>query len=513
MRLFYIVLSLLLLPSAAMAQDAVDSIGLPESARIIPDSALYHYAVSATATSSTRHTPFWLLNNRLGLSSLDKNNGYLRAGFFRRMPHQKRFEWGFGADLAVPYNFTSNFVVQQLYGEIRYRSLELGLGSKNRYMGFTDPELSSGDMTFSLNARPVPQLYFAMPKYEAVPGTNRWLAFKGFFGLGMFSDWRWESSHVGPKGRWNSKVLYNSKALFMRIGDPDRHPVTFEGALEMASQFAGTLHLYDSKLDKEVSVTPPHGFVDLIKGIIPLASSSDGADGNNLLMSDVSNCYGNHLGQWAAALNFNPRSSEWKFRTYYQHFFEDHSMMFFDYLWRDMLLGFEVTFPKNRFIEKFLYEYLITKDQAGAVYHDKTPDIPYQVSGRDSYYNNGLYIGWEHWGMGMGNPLLVSPIYNADHSLTFMHNRVKAHHFGFTGRPTDELWYRALISYTRSWGTYDTPTPNIKRNFNMLLEVAYAPRRLKGWDFRAAIGTDGGSLVGPSFGAMLSIKKTGWLKL
>ena len=76
---------------------------------------LYRWMVEGNAATSSRHTPFWLMNNRMGLSSLEKNNGYMRAGFFREMQHDRRFSWGFGADIAVPYNYTSRFVIQQLY--------------------------------------------------------------------------------------------------------------------------------------------------------------------------------------------------------------------------------------------------------------------------------------------------------------------------------------------------------------------------------------------------------------
>ena len=106
--------------------------------------------------------------------------------------------------------------------------------------------------------------------------------------------------------------------------------------------------------------------------------------------------------------------------------------------------------------------------------------------------------------MGMGNPLIISPVYNA--------NRIKGHHFGFSGRPTAEIAYRALLSFTRSWGTYDNPTPTILHNVNALAEVTYSPRRLAGWDFRLGLGADGGDLLGKSFGAMLTIRKTGWIK-
>ena len=80
--------------------------------------------------SSGQNTPFWLVSNKMGLSSIKKNNGYIRMGVFRDMDEDRKFSWGAGVDLVGAYNFTSSFVIQQLYGEIKYRCLGAMVGSK-----------------------------------------------------------------------------------------------------------------------------------------------------------------------------------------------------------------------------------------------------------------------------------------------------------------------------------------------------------------------------------------------
>ena len=465
----------------------------------MPDSI--HYSVEAnTSFSSGENTPFWLANNRFGLSSIKKNNGYLRAGIFRDAhKNGKRFAWGAGVDLAVAYNFTSTFIVQQLYGELRYRCLSLTVGSKEFSSGFNNPRLSSGNMLFSTNARPIPQARIEIPEYTVVPLTKGWLAVKGFFSYGMFTDDKWQKSFAAPGSKRTEHVLFHSKGGFLRIGDPDRFPVQLEGGLQMAAQFGG------ESIRGDAVIKMPHGIKDWLKVII---LSSGGAD---TPIGEQTNVYGNHVGDWNFALSWNSKDSPWKVKLYYDHFFEDHSMMFMEYTWHDMLLGVEASFPKNPVVSTFVYEYLYTKDQAGAVYWDHTPEIPEQVSGRDQYYNHSIYTGWQHWGMGIGNPLLISPVYNRNHLIDFQHNRIKGHHFGFEGDPLPWLSYRVLMSYTRSWGTYDDPTSRVLKNFNTLFETTFTPEKLKGWSGTLSIGSDGGSLLGPSFGAMLSIKKTGWL--
>lgn len=489
---FNLFISGLLLGGSALTASSVE----------LPDS-VYHYEASAQAVVSTgEQTPFWLVNNRKGLSSIDKSNGYVRAGFFKEFQYDRRFSWEAGVDLVVPWNYTSKFVVQQLYAGIRYRSLSFMIGQKEWENGVTDPELSSGDMFISQNARPVPQGRLEMKEFQKVPFTKSWLAVRGYISFGMFDDWRWERSWTGGHNKWAEHVLYHTKGGFLRIGNEEKLPVTLDAGLEMGCQFGGTLHRADGEIIKF-----PAGLKGFWKALFP-QGGGDSDDPNQ--SGDISNIYGNQLGQWSFALNYDDKNVPWKARLYYEHFFEDHSQMFFDHAWKDMLLGLQVTPPKNPVVSEFVYEYIVTKDQSGSVYWDKTPEIPDQISGTDNYYNHN-YPGWQNWGMGIGNPLLISPIYNKDHILQFFHNRIKGHHFGWKGNPTDEIDYRVLLTLTRSWGTYGRPTDNILHNFNGLLEVGYRPHQLPGWQLRVAIAGDAGKLLGKSFGAMFTISKSGWL--
>ena len=119
------------------------------------------------------------------------------------------------------------------------------------------------------------------------------------------------------------------------------------------------------------------------------------------------------------------------------------------------------------------------------------------------------YAGWEHWGQGIGNPLVTSPIYNKDGNLAFESNRVKGFHIGLNGSPTSEIDYRILVSVAKHWGTYGSPYRNIRRNQNGLLEVTYKPEQIRGWSFTLAGAVDGGNMLGESWGGMLTIRKTG----
>lgn len=250
----------------------------------------------------------------------------------------------------------------------------------------------------------------------------------------------------------------------------------------------------------------PTGVKEFFNVLIP------GKGGDDTPWGDQVNILGNHVGSWNIALSYY--LNDWKFRGYYEHFFDDHSQMFFEYgRWKDGHIGLEVTLPHNRWVSTFVWEGLATKDQTGPMLYDGFAGhfSEYQISAKDNYYNNYYYQSWQHWGMGMGNPLLPAPLYNEDGSLLFKSNRILSQHIGFNGNPSKEISYRVLMSYTRHWGTYDDPLDEVRKQFSSLYEVTYSPRKLRGWSISAALGLDHGTYLGNNTGGMLVIKKEGIL--
>ena len=217
-------------------------------------------------------------------------------------------------------------------------------------------------------------------------------------------------------------------------------------------------------IDGEVIKKMPASLKDFFHVVIP-----SGGGGSDFPGEEV-NVLGNHVGEWSGRLNWRLRQ-DLGLSAYYLHFFDDHSMMFFDYVRHDGLFGLELTLPSNPVVGKVVYEYLYMKDQSGPFLWDHTSDLPEQVSGDDDYYNNHLYAGWEHRGMGIGNPLIISPVRNGDNSLKFKCNRVVSHHVGLAGHPLSWLggacWHRtpgdgvAIKCLTRLLKTMSTYWPKL----------------------------------------------------
>jgi hypothetical protein len=459
------------------------------------DSITYLAETRATFSGGD-NTPFWLVNNLQGLGSIKKNNGFVRGAVFKDIDKGKRFSWGAGLDLVAGWNLTAPFSIHQAYAEVKYRSLNALIGSKEIWGDFNDPKLSSGNILYSGNSMPIPQLRLGIFDYADFWGTKGWFAVKGYIAYGMFTDSNWQKTWAAPDSKHTADVLYHSKGLWLRGGKTSVFPLQGVIGIEMATQFGGK-----SYKDGQV-VKMPHGIKDWLKAFFPQYGKRDTFNGQQ------STIEGNMLGAYNIALSWLP-NADWNVKAYYEHYFDDQSQMTFEYGWKDGLYGIEAQLPTNRIVSSIVYEYLYTKDQTGAVNHDSTSSIPEQISGRDNYYNHSVYQGWQHWGMGIGNPLVLSPIYNSDRSLSFRTTRVEAHHIGFSGNPTPEINYRVLLSYSRNWGSYAYPLPEIEDNFNSLVEISWKPLNLKGWYLKGALAFDNGDLIGKSFGGMVTIGKTG----
>lgn len=470
------------------------------------------YKGEVQVTASSGDDPLWLNANRYGLSSVDGSNGYLRGMIIRSTESDSAHHWriGFGADAAVTYGFTSRLVLHQLYGEVAYRKVRLTIGAKEQPMMLKHASLSSGSQTLGINSRPAPAVRFELPDYWVISGKRHpWAAIRGHISYGLLTDGRFQEDYSKAGGGIYARhALLHTKAGYLKLGNEKKFPITFEGGLEWATIFGGTSYnagTWDG--NSSVPIKHPVGLGDIIDATF--GTGGDETDGNG-----YANSIGNTLGSWVFRLNY--KGKDWGIGIYYDHFFEDHSQMFFEYGWLDGLIGIEAQLPHNPIVDALVYEYIKTTYQSGPVYHDHTSTIPDQISGCDNYYNHNLYPGWQHWGQAIGNPLFTTPLYNHNGSLTFASNRFKAHHFAIQGQPTSEIGYRMLYTHERSVGTYASPFYVAKTMDSFMAEVIYSPLKLgrlntDGWQLKAAFAIDRGDLIGKNTGFQFTLSKSGLL--
>lgn len=486
------------------------------------------YKVEMQASFSGDKTPLWLNANKYGLSSLDKGNGYMRMAVGRPLRTDSARRWGLGyaLDVAVPYNYTSKFVVQQAFVEARWLHGALTVGSKQYPMELKNNSLSSGSQTLGINARPVPQVRIALPEYWTLPFAKGWLHLKGHIAYGKMTDDNWQHDFTGKQTSYADDVLFHSKAGYLKIGNENVFfPFSVELGLEMASMFGGTGYVPDG----EGGMTPFVGKTGL--GAYWNAFVPGGADAGE---TTYQNAEGNQVGSWMIRLNWD--ADAWRLGVYADKYFEDHSSMFqldYDgygegeewqvkkkhryllYDFKDIMLGMEFNYKYDRWINDVVFEYIYSKYQSGPIYHDHTNTIPDHIGGKDNFYNHYIYTGWQHWGQVMGNPLYRSPIYNEDGTIGVKDNRFMAFHLGISGRPANHFSYRVLASWQEGLGTYDEPYEKKHHNVSFMVEGAYTFDKalLKGWSVKGGYGMDFGKILGNNHGFQITLTKTGGFNL
>lgn len=501
-----------------------------ESDRCLLNQLEYQVDLEAN-TGDGRTNPLWLNANKYGLSSLNCNSGYLRASLTRPLSRDDDRRWGigYGVDVAGATHYTSHVIVQQAYVEARWLKGVLTIGSKEQPMEMKDAELSSGSQTLGINARPVPQMRVALRDFWQVPGTGGWLGLKGHISYGKTTDDRWQRDFTSQTSKYTQGTWIHTKACYLNIGNEQRFkPLSLELGIEMAAQYGGdSYNLVNVEGGKIAHLVNEGG----LKGAWHAFTLS----GYDTSENEYKNVSGNQLGSWMARLNY--QNDSWSLGCYIDHFFEDHSQLYFlgtngygedgdwqkrksssllAYSLKDMMLGGELKLKRGSWLRGVVLEYLYTKYQSGPIYHDHTQNIYSQISGNDDYYNHSIFTGWQHWGQVMGNPLYISPIYNEDGKIEVKNNRFVAWHLGFNGNPTAQLHYRLLATYEKGYGRYNEPFDDPKENLSLLAEVNYhftSGSRMKGWAVTAALGLDRGQLLGNNTAGQLTITKTGLLNL
>lgn len=465
----------------------------------IEDATVYRANLFGSVSSGS-NTPFWMVSNRYGMVPLDANNGYLNAGVFHQQHLGEHFRWSAGLDVVAAVPRYKNVYVQQIYAELGYRSLLLRVGSKENYSSLWDRSLSSGDMILSPNARPIPEINLSMPEFTVVPLTKGWMQVKGDFAVGRSFDTKYLEDFVKTKQTYNTDVLWHHKSLYVRIKDT-QNEFPFSGTIGVQhwAQWGGTSS--NPNIGKQ-----PQSLKDFIR----VVCGSEG--GGDATVSDQINVLGNHYGSYDFKLEYT--QPDWKLATYYQHYFDDKSGMIFvngtDGLW-----GVQLDLPKFPWLRKVVSEYFVTRNQSGPFHfidfdHDKYKG---PGGGADNYYNNGEYqTGVSYFNQAIGNPLILSPIYNKGGSLGFKNNRVRAWHFAAEGDLSAQVAYRVLFTLSNTWGTADEPFLNNKRGAAGLVDIQYKHPKLKGWEFTGSLAADAGALYDKSVGFSLSVCKRGILK-
>jgi len=460
---FFLSFFLLFLPVLVVAQN---------------DTIRYEVGMLGVASSGS-YSPFWIQSQQYGKISSAPVSADLWVGLSKDFGNKTRlFDYGFKANLILQTDDKkTSAYFHEIYAKARFSVFDLIVGAREEHLGNQDSTLSCGGFLFSHNARPMPKISLGIEHFTVIPYTFGLLEIKGAIAHGWFTD-----------NIYTTNLYLHHKYLYGRIGG--KLPVHFQYGLDHVAQWGGIVPGIGQQPD-DLSA-----FKSIFLGK---------AGGKDATMNDQLNALGNHIISQSMKLDVD--LWDFKISGYWQNLSEDGpiNFMFHTMNRADGLWGISLRNAKFPFVKGLLYEYLETSDQSGP-YHDKDGFI---YGGADSYFNNGIYQnGWTYFSRTIGTPFISSPLYNANGAVEITNNRVQVQHFGIEGDVL-EYNYKLLASFSKNYGTYGTPYPEMIRNTSMLLQVNRQFPKLSNIQCGISLAADFGKLYGNSVGCLFSIKKTG----
>ncbi len=440
------------------------------------------YHASVTGQVSTLSLSPYMLGSWNEGRYVEGNGIWQEAGIGKELDLSKRFSWSFGLDYIAGAAQKTDYDrwndsekewtkhsahlpyirLQQLYGELKYRQVFLTLGMKNSHSKIVDDELSSGDLTRSNNAPPIPGIAGGFLDFQDIPFTKGWVQIDGEIMYGKMTDSGFKKSEFNYySGIEAINLWYNYKRCYFRTNPDKKFHVTV--GMQAASFDGGATFTYiNGKLIK--SEIRGFNLEDVFQMFFP-------RPGGEAYYA------GSHLGSWDLKAVYKFRD-ESKLSAYFEWPWEDGSgigkMNGFDGLW-----GIKYDFAHKGIVTKALVEYLDFTNQSGPIHFDpednlESPLLGY-AQGADDYYNNDFYGAYSNYGMSIGTPFLVSPIYNRNGVLRFLHTRARGFHIALAGNPCDWLSYTAKIGYEKAGGAGKYPSFRRLESTSAMIDASVVP--------------------------------------
>lgn len=490
------------------------------SAKELSDTSMRWQTGFLSTVSNGDYAPFYMASNRHGLVSSGKNT-LIWGNVAREMDNSSHFDYAFGLTLFGGYTYSidyrrfdmaqgwtkhslhpSRVWLQEIYGDIKWRGLRLNIGMKNRGSNFVDNNLSGGDLIHSGNARPVPQARISFNGWQPVPLTKGWLEVDGDFAYGKFADSEWWEHHSNHyNGHIASGVWYVYRRLIFRSDNKQAFGVMF-GA-QAAGQFGGkTVYRKNGEIvlvnDRGVELS------DFIKMIIPHETGDEGF------------YMGNTIGSWDIKCRYRFVDGI-ELSAYVQFPWEDGSGIGKLNGW-DGLYGLEMKLSdKNCVINGVVIEWLDLMNQSGPMHFApgdyEGTTILSEATGADDYYNNTTYNSYANYGMILGSPMVMSPIYNRDGWMGVVGNRMRAFHFGAEGRLSSTVNWRLKCGWRRAYGSGFVPLAHSVDGKSAMIKIDWQPAKLRGVKIGAELAVDRGDMPCNAFGCGLSVSYSGLMSL
>ena len=482
--------------------------------------SLFYSATAIGGGASREFNPYMLGSWNYG-RTVAANNALLDLSVIKPLDLGRRFSWSAGVEALGGYASKADYRIwdadakaytvsrqgppaawlQQLYASVKFRGVFLTAGLKEEHSPLVDERLSSGDLVHSNNARPVAQVRVGFVDFQNIPFTRGWAQIEGVLAYGRMCQGKYlENRFNRYNGIINTGSLYTYKRIYFRSKPTEPLVVTI--GMQSGGLFGGTTSTYAYGV-KTQEIKYSRG----IKAFWNMLFPTNGNDGTYY--------EGSSLGSWDFRASYRFRGGH-TLTGYFQWLWEDGSSMAkrnkSDGLW-----GIRYTREDGRrhLLEGAVAEYIDFRDQSGPLHYapgDWNADIPTVATGGDNYYNNDTQNSWAHFGMSMGTPFVLSPVYNLDGSLQFKHTRSRGFHAAACGSLSQTVGWKAAVWYAVAWGVGRFHYPHPLHNTSAMFKADYrADALLRGLSASAALAFDAGSLRGNNWGALFTITYSGSL--
>jgi hypothetical protein len=443
--------------------------------------------------------PYWMQANQFGVPPDSPNTALLTQHFYSKPDSVKKFfDYDYGLELNVLNGQQTTIRLTEAYIRPKFGAFHLLVGRKKQVHGIGDSTLSSGSMTWSGNAQPVPEVQIGISEYQKL--LFNWFSFKGHISHGWFQEQTFVEDY-----------FLHQKSLYFRIGKPNGK-VKLHGGILHSVQWGGTPKYETNENDgKTVNGKFPSDWFTFKQVFFPRAAIVDTTLGYSNF--EVENRFGAHLGQvdFAAEVNTNSLT----ILGYRQIPIETGRTIGSLSNLDDGVYGLSFKGKKEEsFFQKLVVEYLFTMNQHS--YQGllaRLLDIPPKNYMNDAFlFNHQQYFdGWSYNGRTIGSPFLIpqSEIRTerkVDNDFVFVNNnRIRAFYLGFNGK-INEVSLTLRTSFSKNFGAITLPTPPAAQNSYFF--QASIPLKRIGGSFKTSIALDQGNLIYDNYGVNISFCKS-----
>lgn len=473
----------------------------------------YHIETVADVSQGD-HLPYFMAANSYGVLSPQGSQGFLRAAVhYNRQREERKFYFGAGADMIAYVSshndyYRNNSYLQQCYLEVGSGEYFITAGIKEQPARFVDSHLSSGNMVWSNNSRPVPGLHIGTRDFVKMFIIADLLesSFDFFYGKlldGDFNNHRFDQYQaLGDKGPLRASAFdgayLHRKSVWVRT--PSKYPFYITFGVEHAALFGGKIKHIDGKWDASRELVTFDQTCKWGNALLGGEGRTDDAL--------------NHLMTLDARMDF--RAEKFDFALYKQHYTDDLNAKSFSNF-ADGLWGMELKLKRFPWLNHVVMEFIKTNSQG-----DNTEALKKFASGTETtvddfasdFYQDQRFGGYAYYGMACGHPMVTSPIYNADLYPGYLYNNMQGIHLGAEGSINDDFSYRVKFCNIKSDGNpWTSALEKINgqpvssyTNTSCHVEACY---KHKSWNYGVQLSIDNGDLYGNNFGIGLSARYSG----